>query len=81
MKRAIAFLMALTLVAAALSGCGAKDDPQTTSSPAPDQATGVFTPLDPNDDNLDDSLTAAPTVSPSASINPPIPPVTPWKTA
>ena len=60
MKRAIAFLMALTLVAAALSGCGAKDDPQTTSSPAPDQATGVFTPLDPNDDNLDDSLTAAP---------------------
>ena len=70
MKRAIAFLMALTLVAAALSGCGAKDDPQTTSSPAPDQATGVFTPLDPNDDNLDDSLTAAPTVSPSASINP-----------
>ena len=47
MKRAIAFLMALTLVAAALSGCGAKDDPQTTSSPAPDQATGVFTPWTP----------------------------------
>lgn len=70
MKRAIAFLMALTLVAAALSGCGAKDDPQTTDTTTSDQATGVFTPLDPNDDNLDDSLTADPAASPSASAAP-----------
>lgn len=69
MKRAIAFLMVLALVAA-LSGCGAKDDTQTAASPAPDQVNGVFTPLDPADDDLDDSLTSQTDFSSSASPDP-----------
>lgn len=71
MKKTIALVMALALMLA-LAGCGPKDDPQNNPSPAPDQ-NGVFSPLDPNDNNLDDSLatgTAAPvsTQTPSAGL-------------
>ena len=53
-KKTIALVMALVLMLA-LAGCGPKDDPQNNPSPAPDQ-NGVFSPLDPNDNNLDDNL-------------------------
>lgn len=65
MKKGIALVMVLALVLA-LAGCGAREDAQTNSSPAPDQ-NGVLSPLSPDDANLDDNLDDNPTGLPAAA--------------